>query len=270
MTDKHDAALMLTLSNLAYLLPVFILIFKSTKLAPMLKMSQVPLRMSIPLIFLLFYTGIVVSWGYHACSSDLAIQSGQDLSTFEPLIADSCSTCQPQWHSALTWTDHAPVNLLHFMDVFVSMFVMFVFFTYLVPIRAEVRHISMIFAFMWIFFFTALGTNIAAAVPILVAGAFFVVYWYYHRHESKTRNVMWTMGIIFTLAAFTCYIVETPYFILHQLWHIFGGISSALLVSCIVTKPASEFPNHKIWKWLFDVTEKSYSTDPISFEMLNL
>lgn len=256
MPTKQEAALMLTLSNLAYLLPVFVIIFKATPLVS--TDNRVPLRIAIPLIFLLFFIGIVVSWGYHNCSSDLAIQAGQDLSQFDPLVADSCSTCKPTWHSAMTWSGHTPVNILHFLDVTVTMFIMFVFFSYLVPIRSEVRHISTLFAFMWVFYFTALQMQYVAAIPILLVSVFFFVYWYYHRHESKTRNIMWSIGVASTIVAFFFYITELPnYFIGHQLWHIMGGLSAAAFSFCIATKAADKFPDHPFWSWLFRVEPRS-------------
>ena len=239
--NPHLHKWVLVLSNLAYLAPASVTLFKIYEgvIAPM---------DGAPLITLFGFITFFGSWSYHSCRADLAINTNTDPCQEQARAAQAkiqpCDHCPP---NSMTWVNNIPgarkedpltFQLAHFVDYFLAEFTLLMVLIHVLPISCKARKLIMVFCMVWIIMFLSGGNEAFALLPSLLFVCIMIVFWAFtSRHQVDngqfyTRNKAWTLATLSVILATVFFKFDgEPYWLKHSLWHIFGGLSAALLLS---------------------------------------
>jgi hypothetical protein len=238
MPSPDQSRWLLTLTNLSYLLPATVATYKMTKPnGPRMDKSDGTTLVALSL-FITFFS----SWSYHSCRGELSISSGTDLhqrsSSSQHL--DSCDVCPP---NTMTWVNNVPgsteettFQVSRFIDHLMAIFILIVVFVQVVPMKEKLRKLIIILSLLWMVLFLSSGNTAFASLPLLIVTFLWIIFWFVIRKQKSesfvNRNNTWGLSVVFTALAFSFFrIWDEPYAIHHSLWHIFGAIGGALLLS---------------------------------------
>lgn len=218
----------LVYSNLIYLLPVVVLVYKY--------FWQKSISTSGFIILAVFYTAVMLySINYHICQK-----------TVEPQQDDLLESCA----SGNMFYVQAQTN-----DLVMANFALFITILYIIPIHNELCIILQSIGILWVITtqsFTKIFNNIIYnSIPALVAGVFYFIYLVSaFKHHHWVSQVISIIGCLFSIAAVVLFLVfRNNYGLTHTLWHVFGGLSGGCLLFPAII-PADKFS----WRGLFSFT----------------
>ncbi len=237
----------IVLSNLAYLAPATVALFK-------MQTGEITPMDGAPMVALFGFITFFGSWSYHSCRADLAIHTNtdpcQETSRRNVEKIQPCDKCPA---NTMTWVNDIPgarkedpltFQLAHFIDYFLAEFTLLVVLIHVLPISDKARKLIMVLSMVWIIMFLGGGNEAFALLPSLLFVCIMIVFWAFtSAHEKKcgqfyTRNKAWTLATLSVVLATVFFKVDKdPYWLKHSLWHVFGGLSAALLL----TKPAGNY-----------------------------
>lgn len=238
-TSPEQHKWVLVLSNLSYLLPAGVVGYKMFKPNG----RQMSKQNGTELIALFGFLTFFGSWSYHSCRADLSISSGIDINEIDPNPAKlpPCDICPD---NTMTWINDTPgassekmtYEIARFIDYFVATFTLLMVIIHVVPISEKARKLIVILSMIWMIMFLSGGNETIALLPSLMSVIVLIIFWFRIRnHKEKgfyTRNKVWTSALIcFILAVSFLKWNNEPYWLMHSLWHIFGAIGAALLLS---------------------------------------
>jgi hypothetical protein len=224
---------MLVLSNLAYLIPVAVV---GRNMYSSAKMNHVH---GATLILLFLYITFVSSWSYHECRAEFVVDDGFDSSSEYIDPGSKCSS-----GSTVAWMGGLPgsegeltFQLSQYLDHLVAVFTLFMVLIHVVTMDSTVRKLSMVASLLWIATFLSVENSMFAVLPIFVALLAFLSFWYVvSAHQTanyrRKRFVAWGLASIsLALALVFFQLHDEPYWLHHSLWHIFGALGAAFILS---------------------------------------
>jgi hypothetical protein len=239
----------LILSNLAYLFPVGVVLYKWLMHSPS-QPAKISGIVATQMIILLTFVALVSSWSYHACRGDVSEAEGIDIDEINPYEAElkACATCPNKPYNTLTWGTHIPggkpvdLNVSKFIDHFFALFVILFVLMYSLPLKNHVRGVLLVISMTWMAWMLAASNDGAAFLPILFVTILFIGFWRNIRKSSGVkgagfqgewigRNQAWGTAVacIF-LAGIFFVVISRPYWLMHSLWHVFGALAAGFLL----------------------------------------
>ena len=239
----------LILSNLAYLFPVGVVLYKYFAHQPS-QSAKINGIVAAQMIILLLFVAFVSSWSYHACRGDVAEKEGVDIDEMNPREAElkACASCPKKPYNTLTWGSYLPegetvnLNMAKFIDHFFALFVIIFVLMYSLPLKDHVRGVLLVISMTWMAWMLAASNDGAAFLPILFMTILFIGFWRNIRKGSGVkgtefkgewigRNQAWGAAVacIFIAGLFFA-IINRPYWLMHSLWHVFGALAAGFLL----------------------------------------
>jgi hypothetical protein len=211
---------MLIYSNLAYLFPLSVLLYKIVYKKHFPKFVGFELAM-------LYCAVMYFSMTYHMCRSDIANEVGDDVQ-YESDLPDTqkkqmCPIGEGMYLDKATLLDH----------IF-AFYALATTILYLIPMKSSARHFIMTAMLLYIIVLRSYNTikyaNIIIAFPTFIAASYFV-YYIIHNH-NKRRNFYFVLGggVVSLVAIILFMVFPEPYWLNHSLWHILGAIAGGLLL----------------------------------------
>jgi hypothetical protein len=220
---------LLLFSNIAYMSPAVVALYKGF----VSKTLNVPSAIEIA-AFSTFVT-FITSWNFHECRSNLASIEG-DAEEQSGSINAEYTPCPDTGRMWLKMCYGETRNI----DNIFAIFTMLLIILHIVPLRDSVRSIYRTFGFLYIVFvILSVGPNdgsVIAGLPVMIALLAFVLpyLWVTRKRrdkESHIRRLTWSLSACFSIVAFVMFAMNEKFWLYHSLWHIFGGLSGALLVA---------------------------------------
>lgn len=226
---------MLVYSNLIYLLPIIILIYKF--------FWQKSIDLIGFLILGIFYLATMLySINYHICQG----RSAQVSSDFPYLsIVAKCAK------------DGMLYTQAQFNDLVLANYTVFLTLLYIMPINNELRIVLQSIVILWIItaqsFSNVFNNSIFLAIPTVLVAIFYFIYQVVtFRHLHIFSQILTGFGCIFAAVAMGLFLFPgDKYELLHGLWHIFGGLGG----SCILF-PAVIGKDKFTWRGLFHLSPR--------------
>jgi hypothetical protein len=225
----------LCISNLAYLFPASVTVYKMLK-------SKLDVSDGSSLIIMFTFVGLFSSWSYHSCRADLTLDSKIDKSAIHANYdqIEKCATCPDSTMAIVNYipgsSDKMSFQLSRFIDHFTAIFAIIIVILHTVPVHEKIRKLFIIISMVWMILFLSGSNEIVSLIPAMLLLLLLIVFWFMIRKNKEntffTRNKMWSLSLIFIFAAIYCFkISDEPYWLKHSLWHVFGAISAGLLIS---------------------------------------
>ena len=228
ITSKDKQALVY--SNLIYLLPVVVLLYKY--------FGQKAISTSGFVILTVFYIAVMLySINYHVCQKHV-----------NPTNDDLIMKCA---------SDNMFYSQAQFNDLTMANFSLFITILYIIPIHDELRNILQTIGILWVITtqsFTNVFNNVLYnSIPALVASIFYFIYLVMSfKHFHIISQIVSIVGCLLSIAAVALFIFfRGNYGLTHTLWHVFGGISGGCLLF-----PAVIGEDKFTWHGLFKFTRK--------------
>lgn len=219
-TSYENSRDFLIYSNLAYLLPIAVLLYK------ILYKKHFPKRVGFELA-LIYVAVMYFSINYHICRSEIA-KKDSDINQYqtelpENNIKQSCEIGGGMVLDKATLLDH----IFAFYAISITML-------YLIPLDPYTRHLIQSSLLIFIIVLQSYNElpydDIITAIPTLLVA----IYFSYYLISSKTKksNYYFVLsGALLSIAAVMLFMLyPEPYWLNHSLWHILGALSGALLL----------------------------------------
>lgn len=224
----------LVYSNLVYLLPVIVLLYKY--------FGQKSINISGLIILSVYYIAVMLySINYHICQK------------YTNNIPDNFLLECP--------SKNMSYSQAKFNDLTLANFSLFLTILYIMPINNELRIILQSIGILWVITtqsFTNIFDNILYnSIPALVMSIFYFIYLVAtFKHLHLVSQIISIFGCIFAIIAVTLFIfLRSNYGTTHTLWHIFGGLSGGMLLY-----PAVIGTDKFTWSGLFKLNRNQDTT----------
>jgi len=211
---------MLIYSNLAYLFPLIILLYKILYK----KHFSKPIGFELAILYcaVMFFSS-----KYHICRSNIAEKDG-DVIQYQSDLPEShkkqiCPVGEGMYLDKATLLDH----VFAFYALTATML-------YLIPMKSEVRHLIMTIVLIYIIILQShnkiYNDNMITAIPTLIITCYFMYYIIHNKTNQSNYYFVVLGGILSLIAVILFMAVPEPYWLNHSLWHILGAISGGLLL----------------------------------------
>jgi len=214
------------LSNLAYLLPVIVIIYK---LCPGCGQSIDPF-IGAELIVVFLVITLFTSTSFHMCRDDIRTNPPQE-DDDKDLNCKECNFTTMSWTKFLPGASHAiTYQTIRLLDHFIAWFSIILVLVNIIPLKDNIKQMCIILSIIWLLFFLPTCNDIAAVMPVLALTTLFFIFWITVRKGINTlRNIVWGMAVITCIVSLICYTCGT-YWLSHSCWHVFGAITVTLLL----------------------------------------
>ncbi len=228
----------LCLSNLAYLFPASIVLYKMIRPGD----NKLNKADGSSLIILFIFVAIFSSWSYHSCRSDLTSNGKFDKNATHTTLnfQNTCQTCPD---STMSFVNSFPgsnepmsFQLSRFIDHYTAILTLVMVILHTIPLHEKIRKLLLVISLLWMILFLSAGNEAFALVPAILMLIMLLIFWFMIRKNKEsgffTRNKIWALSFVFMIAAFICFKIDSePYWMNHSQWHIYGSIAAGLLLS---------------------------------------
>lgn len=220
----------LVCSNVAYLIPAGVVLYKLVKPHG----RRIDIFIGVELILVFLFVAVFTSTSYHLCRADLCIKEDidpEEIKINSDKTLNPCLTCS-SWVKKIPFSStEVTYSLSKTYDHLFAMFVLLLVIINIIPLRQNFKQLIIIVSLLWMSTFLESGNDVVASLPVILVSILFFIFWLSVRvNISKIRVITWSLAMVTMVISFILYCLE-PYWLMHSLWHIFGAITGALLLS---------------------------------------